>query len=158
VIDIIEPEEHFAVDQYDDLASTQKPILTIRQSEVKYVHSFVSKELEHLVFVPNKCFLHQAPHVPDVLRDITTQLGSLHMTDEDVASSSKAEITLTLEPRFSPMEGNEPLRSRLTVRSPRRRQGPPGPNQALRPLYHPHSTREKSHGNPHQTRHCGRRR
>lgn len=27
------------------------------------------------------------------------------MTDEDVASSSKAEITLTLEPRFSPMEG-----------------------------------------------------
>ena len=28
------------------------------------------------------------------------------MTEEDVASTSKAEITLTLEPRFSPMEGS----------------------------------------------------
>ena len=27
------------------------------------------------------------------------------MTDEDMSASSKAEITLTLEPRFSPMEG-----------------------------------------------------
>jgi hypothetical protein len=34
-----------------------------------------------------------------------TQLGSLNITEEDVASSSKAEITLTLEPRFSPLEG-----------------------------------------------------
>ena len=50
MIDIIEPEEHFAVDQYDDLASTQKPTLTIKQSEVKYVHSFVSKELETMVY------------------------------------------------------------------------------------------------------------
>jgi hypothetical protein len=49
VIDIFEPEEHFAIDQYDDLASTQKPTLTIRQSEVKYVHAFVSKELEIMV-------------------------------------------------------------------------------------------------------------
>jgi hypothetical protein len=56
VIDIIEPEEHFTVDQYDDLASTQKPILTIRQSEVKYVHSFVSKELEQLVPLPKDRF------------------------------------------------------------------------------------------------------
>ena len=49
VIDIMEPEEHFAIDQYDDLASTQKPTLTIRQSEVKWVHAFVSKELEIMV-------------------------------------------------------------------------------------------------------------
>lgn len=49
VIDIMEPEEHFAVDQYDDLASTQKPTLTIRQSEVKWAHAFVSKELEVMV-------------------------------------------------------------------------------------------------------------
>ena len=53
VIDIIEPEEHFAIDQYDDLASTQKPTLTIKQSEVKYVHSIVSKELEIMVFLPS---------------------------------------------------------------------------------------------------------
>ena len=52
VIDIIEPEEHFAIDQYDDLASTQKPTLTIKQSEVKYVHAFVSKELETMVLHP----------------------------------------------------------------------------------------------------------
>lgn len=52
VIDIIEPEEHFAIDQYDDLASTQKPTLTIKQFEVKYVHAFVSKELETMVPVP----------------------------------------------------------------------------------------------------------
>jgi hypothetical protein len=49
VIDIIEPEEHFGVDQYDDLASTQKPTLAIRQSEIKYVHALVSKELEIMV-------------------------------------------------------------------------------------------------------------
>ena len=91
----MEPEDHFAVDQYDDLASTQKPTLTIRQSDVKYVHALVSKELETM-----------APQVPDVLRDIVTQLGSLHITDEDLASSSKAEITLTLEPRFSHIEGS----------------------------------------------------
>lgn len=30
------------------------------------------------------------------------------MSEEDVASGSKAEITLTLEPRFSPMEGIHP--------------------------------------------------
>jgi Ras GTPase-activating-like protein IQGAP2/3 len=94
VIEIPEPEEHFTIDPFDDLASTQKPTLAIRQSDVKFVHALVSKELETM-----------APHVPDVLRDIVTQLGSLHMTDEDVSSSSKAEITLTLEPRFSPMEG-----------------------------------------------------
>jgi Ras GTPase-activating-like protein IQGAP2/3 len=50
VIDIIEPEEHFAIDQFDDLASTQKPTLTIRQSDIKYVHALVSKELEIMVF------------------------------------------------------------------------------------------------------------
>jgi hypothetical protein len=106
VIDIIEPEEHFAVDQYDDLASTQKPTLTMRQSDVKYVHAFVSKELEIMVS-PIESFISmvKAPHVSDVLRDIVTQLGSLHMSEDDVASSSKADITLTLEPRFSPMEG-----------------------------------------------------
>jgi len=45
----MEPEEHFAVDQFVDLASTQKPTLTIKQSEVKYVHALVSKELEIMV-------------------------------------------------------------------------------------------------------------
>ena len=50
MIDIIEPEEHFAVDQYDDLAATQKPTLIIRQSDVKWVHAFVSKELETMVY------------------------------------------------------------------------------------------------------------
>jgi hypothetical protein len=49
VIDIMEPEEHFTIDQFDDLASTQKPTLTIKQSEVKYVHALVSKELEIMV-------------------------------------------------------------------------------------------------------------
>jgi len=64
VIDIIEPEEHFAVDQYDDLASTQKPTLTIKQSEVKYVHSFVSKELETMVYSPPWLFLTKGPARP----------------------------------------------------------------------------------------------
>ena len=50
MIDIIESEEHFAFDQFEDLASTQKPTLTIKQSEVKYVHAFVSKELEIMVY------------------------------------------------------------------------------------------------------------
>lgn len=50
VIDVIKPEEYFTIDQYDDLASTQKPTLTIRQSDVKYVHAFVSKELEIIVY------------------------------------------------------------------------------------------------------------
>lgn len=49
VTDIIEPEEQFAIDQYEDLASTQKPTLTIRQSDVKFVHALVSKELETMV-------------------------------------------------------------------------------------------------------------
>ena len=49
VIDIMEPEEHFAIDQFDDLASTQKPTLAIKQSEVKYIHALVSKELEIMV-------------------------------------------------------------------------------------------------------------
>ena len=51
MIDIMEPEEHFTIDQFDDLASTQKPTLTIRQSEVKYIHALVSKELEIMVLV-----------------------------------------------------------------------------------------------------------
>jgi Ras GTPase-activating-like protein IQGAP2/3 len=49
VVDIFEPEEHFAIDQFEDLASTQKPTLTIRQSDVKFVHALVSKELEVIV-------------------------------------------------------------------------------------------------------------
>jgi len=117
VIDIMDPEDHFAVDQYDDLASTQKPTLTIRQTDVKYVHALVSKELETM-----------APQVPDVLRDIVTQLGSLHITDQDLASSSKAEITLTLEPRFSHVEGNFVMISFLTFRSRCRRQSSACPN------------------------------
>jgi len=51
VIDIIEPEEQFSIDQYDDLASRQKPTLAIRQSDVKYVHALVSRELEIMVYV-----------------------------------------------------------------------------------------------------------
>ena len=54
MIDIMEPEEHFTIDQFDDLASTQKPTLTIRQSEVKYIHALVSKELEIMV-PPHSC-------------------------------------------------------------------------------------------------------
>ena len=49
VIEIIEPEEQFAIDQFDDLAATQKPTLSLRQSDVKYVHALVSKELEIMV-------------------------------------------------------------------------------------------------------------
>jgi len=49
VIDIPEPEEHFAIDPFGDLASTQKPTLTIKQAEVKYMHALVSKELETMV-------------------------------------------------------------------------------------------------------------
>ena len=128
VIDIMEPEEHFAVDQYDDLASTQKPTLTLRQSDVKYVHAFAVKELEIM-----------APHVPDVLRDIVTQLGSLNMSEEDVASSSKAEITLTLEPRFSPMEGPTPRTTPgyVSDNRPRRgRQSTTHANKTMCPVYH----------------------
>lgn len=105
MIDIFGPEEHFAIDQYDDLASTQKPTLCLRQSDVKFVHALVSKELETMVSALISQLI-KAPNVPDVLRDIVTQLGSLHITDDDEVGASKAEITLTLEPRFSPMEGN----------------------------------------------------
>jgi Ras GTPase-activating-like protein IQGAP2/3 len=49
VIEIPGPEEHFTIDPFDDLASTQKPTLSIRQSDIKFVHALVSKELETMV-------------------------------------------------------------------------------------------------------------
>ncbi|CCJ28108.1 unnamed protein product, partial [Pneumocystis jirovecii] len=100
VIDVQDAERYFEMDEFDDLTSTQKPILYIKTSEIFLIHSLVYNEIDIM-----------APNQDDQLRDIVKQLGSLSNNEEFVKISSN-EIDLILSPRLVHVENsNSEIRS-----------------------------------------------
>ncbi|KAG4305268.1 hypothetical protein PORY_001438 [Pneumocystis oryctolagi] len=94
-IDVQDAERYFEMDEFDDLTSTQKPILYIKISDIFTIHSLVYKEIEIM-----------APDQDDQLRDIIKQLGSLSNNDEFIKMSD-IEIDLTLSPRLVHIENSD---------------------------------------------------
>ncbi|KAG5513649.1 hypothetical protein PMAC_000687 [Pneumocystis sp. 'macacae'] len=100
VIDVQDAERYFEMDEFDDLTSTQKPILYIKTSEIFLIHSLIYNEIEIM-----------APNQDDQLRDIIKQLGSLS-NNEEFAKISNSEIDLILSPRLIHVENsNSEIRS-----------------------------------------------
>ncbi|KAG5437930.1 hypothetical protein PCANB_000276 [Pneumocystis canis] len=94
VIDVQDAERYFEMDEFDDLTSTQKPILYIKTSEIFIIHSLVYNEIEIM-----------APDQDDQLRDIIKQLGSL--SNNEFIKMSNTEIDLILSPRLVHIENSD---------------------------------------------------
>lgn len=50
VIAVPDAEEYFDMHEYEDLASTSKPILYISTGEIYFIHSLLARELESIVY------------------------------------------------------------------------------------------------------------
>ncbi|OLL24588.1 Ras GTPase-activating-like protein rng2 [Neolecta irregularis DAH-3] len=87
-------EQYFDIDPYEDHTATQKPILYIKTSEIFSIHALLYQELDFM-----------APDQNDILREIIRELGPLPSAEDELFSSIiNGEISLTLNPSFSPVE------------------------------------------------------
>ena len=94
VTQVDEPEVQFGIDEYNDLAKTQKPIIYISSNEIFSVHSIIEENIDAI-----------APNQDDNIRIILKDLGKAPVLDEDQKTSQGNEISLTLINRFAEVKG-----------------------------------------------------
>lgn len=89
-------DTHFEMDEYDDLTSTVKPTLYIKMADIFALHQLVAQEVEIM-----------APMREDQLRDIMRELGSVKASEEQLASVTRGELTLQLNPRIQQVDDTD---------------------------------------------------
>ena len=87
-------EEHYDIDEFNDLYSKSKPTLYIKMADIFSVHQLLSSE------VASVC-----PNQDDVLRDILRELGSVKNNESELRGVSSSEISLTLNPKLHNAQG-----------------------------------------------------
>ncbi|KAF2669378.1 IQ domain-containing protein [Microthyrium microscopicum] len=93
LVEIKPAEEHFDIDEFNDLYSRTKPTLYMKLPDIFAVHQLVAQDL------PTIC-----PDHNDILREVVRELGSAKNNENDMMHVSTTEITLTLNPKFHDME------------------------------------------------------
>lgn len=83
------------MDEFDDLTCRQNPTLYIKMADVFALHSLIAKDIDFV-----------APEREDEIRDLIRELGNVKNHDDELQRASGAEISLTLNPRLSKVEGN----------------------------------------------------
>lgn len=90
LIRIASAEEHYDIDEFNDLYAKQKPTLYIKMADIFAVHQLVSSELASI-----------CPNPDDVLRENLRELGSVKSNESDLMNNvSSNEIMLTLTPKY----------------------------------------------------------
>ena len=119
-------EEHYDIDEFNDLYAKTKPTLYIKMADIFSIHQLITTELPHV-----------CPSQDDVLRDIIRELGSVKSNENELMSVSSNEISLTLNPKLHNAEGSlpSPWISRLPltkrqIRTLRSKHSSPRPNGA----------------------------
>ena len=87
-------EEHYDIDEFNDLYSKSKPTLYIKMADIFSVHQLLSSEVSSV-----------CPNQDDVLRDILRELGSVKNNESELRGVSSSEISLTLNPKLHNAQG-----------------------------------------------------
>jgi Ras GTPase-activating-like protein IQGAP2/3 len=87
-------EEHYDIDEFNDLYAKTKPTLYIKMADIFSIHQLITTELPHV-----------CPSQDDVLRDMIRELGSVKSNENELMSVSTNEISLTLNPKLHNTEG-----------------------------------------------------
>ncbi|KAL2426952.1 Ras GTPase-activating-like protein rng2 [Exophiala dermatitidis] len=93
VISIPTAEEHYDIDEFNDLYAKTKPTLYIKMSDIFSIHKLLSHEISTV-----------CPSQDDILRDILRELGSVQSNESELRGVSSSEISLTLSPKFLDVE------------------------------------------------------
>ena len=100
-------EEHYDIDEFNDLYAKSKPTLYIKMADIFSIHHLLSSEIASV-----------CPNQDDVLRDILRELGSVKNNESELRGVSSSEISLTLSPKLHNAQGeprnNTPNESVLT--------------------------------------------
>ncbi|KAF7510081.1 hypothetical protein GJ744_007185 [Endocarpon pusillum] len=89
VISVPPAEEHYDIDEFNDLYAKTKPTLYIKMADIFSIHQLITTELPHV-----------CPVQDDVLRDVIRELGSVKSNENELMSVSSNEISLTLNPKL----------------------------------------------------------
>lgn len=89
VISIPSAEEHYDIDEFNDLYAKTKPTLYIKMADIFSIHQLLATE------VSNIC-----PNQDDLLREILRELGSVKSNETELMGWSSSEISLTLSPKL----------------------------------------------------------
>lgn len=87
-------EEHYDIDEFNDLYAKTKPTLYIKMADIFSIHQLITTELSTL-----------CPAQDDILREMIRELGSVKSNENELMNVSSAEISLTLNPKLHNAEG-----------------------------------------------------
>jgi Ras GTPase-activating-like protein IQGAP2/3 len=96
VICVQDAESYFDIDEFNDLYAKTKPTLYIKMSDIFSIHQLVASEVQHL-----------CPNQDDILREIIRDLGNVKSNESELMTVSSSEISLTLHPRLTNVEGEQ---------------------------------------------------
>lgn len=82
-------EEHFDIDEFNDLYAKTKPTLYVKMTDIFAIHQLLSSEIASI-----------CPNPDDVLREILRELGSVKSNEMQLMNVSSSEIMLTLTPKY----------------------------------------------------------
>jgi Ras GTPase-activating-like protein IQGAP2/3 len=94
VITVPPAEEHYDIDEFNDLYAKSKPTLYIKMADIFSIHHLLSSEIASV-----------CPNQDDVLRDILRELGSVKNNESELRGVSSSEISLTLNPKLHNAQG-----------------------------------------------------
>ncbi|KIX04521.1 uncharacterized protein Z518_05391 [Rhinocladiella mackenziei CBS 650.93] len=89
VIAIPPAEEHYDIDEFNDLYAKTKPTLYIKMADIFSIHKLLTQEISTV-----------CPSQDDVLRDTLRELGSVQSNESELRAVSSSEISLTLNPKL----------------------------------------------------------
>lgn len=93
MISVQDAESYFDIDEFNDLYAKTKPTLYIKMSDIFSIHQLVASEIQHI-----------CPAQDDV-REIIRDLGNVKTNESELMTVSSSEISLTLHPKLTNVEG-----------------------------------------------------
>lgn len=82
-------EEHYDIDEFNDLYAKTKPTLYIKMADIFSIHKLLSQEISTI-----------CPSQDDILRDTLRELGSVQSSESELRGVGSSEISLTLNPKL----------------------------------------------------------
>ena len=89
VISVPPAEEHYDIDEFNDLYAKTKPTLYIKMADIFSIHQLLANDIASI-----------CPNQDDVLRDILRELGSVKSNENELVGVSSNEVSLTLTPKL----------------------------------------------------------
>ena len=94
MIEVTNAEQHFDIDEFNDLYARTKPTLYIKMADIFSIHHLIAGDVGYIC----------PPSHDDVLREAIRELGSAKNNESELMNVSTSEICLTLNPKLHEAE------------------------------------------------------